>query len=120
MGADVYANGNAVAGKVGGGKIIAAFPDVCNSPPSFWCCGRFRNAGFLQRCFAIDDGRTRHAWRLGTCCRPLPRAHSLDWNKPTRLREMKMPGLLAAWDEQQKNPDFANLSFDERLGMRPS
>ena len=34
-----------------------------------------------------------------------------------RLREMKLPGLLAAWNEQQKNPDFANLSFDERLGM---
>jgi len=34
-----------------------------------------------------------------------------------RLREMKMPGLLAAWNEQQQNPDFANISFDERLGM---
>jgi len=34
MGKEVYANGNAVAGKVGGGKVIAAFPNVCMSPPS--------------------------------------------------------------------------------------
>jgi hypothetical protein len=34
MARDVFANGNAVAGKVGGGKVIAAFPDVCMSPPS--------------------------------------------------------------------------------------
>ena len=33
MGKDVYANGNAIAAKVGGGKVIAAFPDVCMSPP---------------------------------------------------------------------------------------
>jgi uncharacterized Zn-binding protein involved in type VI secretion len=34
MGMHVYANGNAVACKAGDGKVIAAFPDVCNSPPS--------------------------------------------------------------------------------------
>ena len=33
MAKDVYANGNAIAGQVGGGKVVAAFPDVCNSPP---------------------------------------------------------------------------------------
>lgn len=33
MGKDVYANGNAVSCKAGDGKVIAAFPDVCNSPP---------------------------------------------------------------------------------------
>ncbi len=33
MGDEVYANGNAIAAKVGGGKVIAAFPDVCMSPP---------------------------------------------------------------------------------------
>jgi hypothetical protein len=31
---EVYANGNAIACKAGGGKVIAAFPDVCLSPPS--------------------------------------------------------------------------------------
>ncbi len=34
MAENVYANGNAIAGKAGGGKVIAAFPDVCLSPPS--------------------------------------------------------------------------------------
>jgi hypothetical protein len=34
MGAEVYANGNSIACKAGGGKVIAAFPDVCLSPPS--------------------------------------------------------------------------------------
>jgi hypothetical protein len=34
MGAEVYANGNAIACKAGDGKVIAAFPDVCLSPPS--------------------------------------------------------------------------------------
>ena len=34
MGAEVYANGNAIACKAGDGKVIAAFPDVCMSPPS--------------------------------------------------------------------------------------
>ena len=33
MGDEVYANGMAIAAKVGGGKVIAAFPDVCMSPP---------------------------------------------------------------------------------------
>lgn len=34
MGCDVFANGNEIACKAGGGKVIAAFPDVCLSPPS--------------------------------------------------------------------------------------
>jgi hypothetical protein len=32
--AEVYANGNAIACKKGDDKVIAAFPDVCLSPPS--------------------------------------------------------------------------------------
>jgi hypothetical protein len=34
MGKNVFANGMAIAAKAGDGKLIAAFPDVCNSPPS--------------------------------------------------------------------------------------
>lgn len=34
MAGEVYANNNAIAGKAGGGKVIASFPDVCLSPPS--------------------------------------------------------------------------------------
>jgi len=34
MGAEVYANGNAIACKKSDDKVIAAFPDVCLSPPS--------------------------------------------------------------------------------------
>jgi Toxin PAAR-like domain len=34
MSNNVYANGNAIACKAGAGKVIAAFPDVCMSPPS--------------------------------------------------------------------------------------
>lgn len=34
MGCEVYANSNEIACKAGGGKVIAAFPDVCLSPPS--------------------------------------------------------------------------------------
>ena len=34
MGCDVFANGNEIACKAGDGKVIAAFPDVCLSPPS--------------------------------------------------------------------------------------
>jgi len=33
MSCDVYANGNEIACKAGGGKVIAAFPDVCLKPP---------------------------------------------------------------------------------------
>ena len=33
MGCDVYANGDEIACKAGGGKVIAAFPDVCLTPP---------------------------------------------------------------------------------------
>lgn len=34
MSHEVYANGNEIAGEAGMGKVIAAFPDVCMSPPS--------------------------------------------------------------------------------------
>lgn len=34
MSTGVYANGNEIACKAGDGKVIAAFPDVCMSPPS--------------------------------------------------------------------------------------
>src|SRR3990172_9423513 len=34
MGCDVFANNNEIACKGGDGKVIAAFPDVCLSPPS--------------------------------------------------------------------------------------
>lgn len=34
MGCEVYANGNAISCKAGDNKVIAAFPDVCLSPPS--------------------------------------------------------------------------------------
>jgi len=34
MGCDVFADGNEIACKAGDGKVIAAFPDVCLSPPS--------------------------------------------------------------------------------------
>jgi hypothetical protein len=34
MGKKVFANKMAIAAKAGDGKLIAAFPDVCNSPPS--------------------------------------------------------------------------------------
>jgi hypothetical protein len=34
MSNDVFANGNEIACKSGAGKVIAAFPDVCLSPPS--------------------------------------------------------------------------------------
>lgn len=34
MANEVYANGNAIACKAGSDKVIAAFPDVCLSPPS--------------------------------------------------------------------------------------
>jgi len=40
-------------------------------------------------------------------------------NEPTmeRLRALKMVAFAAAWAEQQKSPDLAALSFDERLGL---
>jgi hypothetical protein len=34
MSCEVYANGNEIACKAGGNKVIAEFPDVCLSPPS--------------------------------------------------------------------------------------
>jgi DNA replication protein DnaC len=40
-------------------------------------------------------------------------------NEPTheKLKSLRLDGLLAAWAEQQKNPESGSLSFDERLGM---
>jgi len=34
-----------------------------------------------------------------------------------KLLALKMTAFTAAWGEQQKNPDVAKLSFDERLGL---
>lgn len=34
-----------------------------------------------------------------------------------KLSEMKMTGMLAAWDEQAAKASFHKLSFDERLGL---
>lgn len=40
-------------------------------------------------------------------------------NEPTmeKLHGLKLTALAAAWNEQQKSPDIAKLSFDERLGL---
>lgn len=40
-------------------------------------------------------------------------------NEPTmeKLLGLKLTALAAAWGEQQKNPEVAKLSFDERLGL---
>lgn len=40
-------------------------------------------------------------------------------NEPTieKLKALRLTGLLAAWVEQQKNPEANTLGFDERLGM---
>lgn len=40
-------------------------------------------------------------------------------NEPTveKLKAMRMDGLLQAWEEQQRQPDIGDLSFDERLGL---
>ena len=34
-----------------------------------------------------------------------------------KLLALKLSALAAAWTEQQKNPEIARLSFDERLGL---
>lgn len=34
-----------------------------------------------------------------------------------KLRALKLDALLEAWDEQQRSPHVASLSFDERLGL---
>jgi DNA replication protein DnaC len=34
-----------------------------------------------------------------------------------KLKTMRLDALAAAWAEQQKNPEHAGLSFDERLGL---
>ena len=34
-----------------------------------------------------------------------------------KLREMKLTGLAAAWQEQQSRADYGGLGFDERLGL---
>ena len=40
-------------------------------------------------------------------------------NEPTmqKLHSLKLSALAAEWERQQKNPELAKLSFDERLGM---
>ncbi len=40
-------------------------------------------------------------------------------NEPTmeKLQSLKLTAMAAAWAEQQKSPDVAKLSFDERLGL---
>jgi DNA replication protein DnaC len=40
-------------------------------------------------------------------------------NEPTmeKLLALKLSAFAAAWGEQQKNPEMAKLSFDERLGL---
>ena len=40
-------------------------------------------------------------------------------NEPTleKLKTLHLDGMLAAWTEQQKNPELGSLAFDERLGM---
>jgi DNA replication protein DnaC len=40
-------------------------------------------------------------------------------NEPTieKLKTLRLDGLLAAWTEQQKQPETSALGFDERLGM---
>lgn len=40
-------------------------------------------------------------------------------NEPTmeKLRALRLGAIAEAWHEQQKNPEMASLSFDERLGM---
>lgn len=40
-------------------------------------------------------------------------------NEPTfdKLKKLKMPAMAAAWAEQQRDPQYATLSFDERLGL---
>lgn len=34
-----------------------------------------------------------------------------------KLKSMRLDALASAWAEQQKDPQFSSLSFDERLGM---
>ena len=40
-------------------------------------------------------------------------------NEPTmeKLKGLKLAAMATAWAEQQKSPDVAKLSFDERLGL---
>jgi DNA replication protein DnaC len=40
-------------------------------------------------------------------------------NEPTmdKMKTMRLDGMAAAWIEQQKQPEAATLSFDERLGL---
>ena len=35
----------------------------------------------------------------------------------TKLQEMKLSTMASAFQEQMKNPDFQNLSFEERVGL---
>ncbi|MGE0521333.1 MAG: IS21-like element helper ATPase IstB [Candidatus Binatia bacterium] len=40
-------------------------------------------------------------------------------NEPTteKLQALRLPGMLAAWQEQQRQADVAGLSFDERFAL---
>ncbi|NET39824.1 MAG: transposase, partial [Cyanothece sp. SIO1E1] len=35
----------------------------------------------------------------------------------THLKDLRLNGLLEAWQEQQAQPTYQDLSFDERLGL---
>lgn len=40
-------------------------------------------------------------------------------NEPTieKLKRLRLPALAAAWTQQQRDPQYASLGFDERLGL---
>jgi DNA replication protein DnaC len=40
-------------------------------------------------------------------------------NEPTleKLKKLKLPAMAAAWAEQQRDPQYASLSFDERFAL---
>ena len=40
-------------------------------------------------------------------------------NEPTteKLQAMRLPGMVAAWQEQQRQADLGSLSFDERFAL---
>lgn len=35
----------------------------------------------------------------------------------TQLHDMKLNGMAAAYEEQRQQPQIADISFDDRLGM---
>jgi hypothetical protein len=40
-------------------------------------------------------------------------------NEPTidKLQALRLPGMLSAWQEQQRQADLAGLGFDERFAL---